>query len=80
MVPEGKSTARTFSSAGWLWPQARTRCSGTRPLFDSRSHNVASELRKRAAQNASKTFSKVETPRGQPHPAHLPLRRLRFRS
>lgn len=38
------------------------------PPFHSGSHNVASELRKRAAQNASETFSKVETPRGRPHP------------
>lgn len=40
------------------------------PPFHSGSHNVASELRKRAAQNASETFSKVETPRGEPHPTH----------
>lgn len=43
---------------------------GDPPPFHSRSHNVASELRKRAAQNASETFSKVETPRGEPHPTH----------
>lgn len=43
---------------------------GDPPPFHSRSHNVATELRKRAAQNASETFSKVETPRGEPHPTH----------
>lgn len=65
------SSARTFSSAGLWWPQARTFTLGDPPPFPSKpQRSKRASWRKRAAQNASETFSKVETPRGEPHPTH----------
>lgn len=88
MVPEGVrqwSSARTFSSAGACWgPQGSGTDIAVRdpPPFPRFSKPQATtgqaswSWRKRAAQNASETFSKVKTPRGEgpmppcPHPPH----------